>query len=142
MTQKKRLRKQQMKKNIKENIINKVTDESVSNSITSAASMQEVKKYLQDQLFNNEMIKQAKKSMTPEELEEYKKKGEEFFADVNFEDKDGNAIPPVESACAYIAEGLKSGLHPSYLDDDEKRVMEEIYGKEWYKKWGWETLEF
>tara|TARA_Y100000591_G_C21707110_1_gene631427 strand:- start:293 stop:694 length:402 start_codon:yes stop_codon:yes gene_type:complete len=133
MTQKKRLRKQNVKK---------TNDEKTHKEQNAPATMQEVKKYLQDQLFNNEMIKQARESMTPEQLEEYKKKGEEFFANVDFEDKDGNAIPPVESACAYITEGLKSGMHPSYLDDDEKRVMEEIYGKEWYKKWGWESLEF
>jgi hypothetical protein len=133
MTQKKRLRKQNVKK---------TNDEKTHKEQIAPATMQEMKKYLQDQLFNNEMIKQARESMTPEQLEEYKKKGEEFFANVDFEDKDGNTIPPVESACAYITEGLKSGMHPSYLDDDEKRVMEEIYGKEWYKKWGWETLEF
>ena len=133
MTQKKRLRKQNVKK---------TNDEKTHKEQIAPATMDEMKKYLQDQLFNNEMIKQARESMTPEQLEEYKKKGEEFFANVDFEDKDGNTIPPVESACAYITEGLKSGMHPSYLDDDEKRVMEEIYGKEWYKKWGWETLEF
>lgn len=133
MTQKKRLRKQNVKK---------TNDEKINNEQFAPATMDEMKKYLQDQLFNNEMIKQARESMTPEQLEEYKKKGEEFFANVDFEDKDGNTIPPVESACAYITEGLKSGIHPSYLDDDEKRVMEEIYGKEWYKKWGWESLEF
>ena len=133
MTQKKRLRKQNVKK---------TSDEKTQKKQIAPATMQEVNKYLQDQLFNNEMIKQARESMTPEQLEEYKKKGEEFFANVDFEDKDGNTIPPVESACAYITEGLKSGIHPSYLDDDEKRVMEEIYGKEWYKKWGWESLEF
>lgn len=133
MTQKKRLRKQNVKK---------TSDEKTQKKQIAPATMQEVNKYLQDQLFNNEMIKQARESMTPEQLEEYKKKGEEFFANVDFEDKDGNTIPPVESACAYITEGLKSGIHPSYLDDNEKRVMEEIYGKEWYKKWGWESLEF
>lgn len=133
MTQKKRLRKQNVKK---------TNDEKTQKEQSAPATTEEMKRYLQDQLFNNEMIKQARESMTPEQLEEYKKKGEEFFANVDFEDKDGNTIPPVESACAYITEGLKSGMHPSYLDDDEKRVMEEIYGKEWYKKWGWKTLEF
>lgn len=135
MTQKKRLRKQNIKK---------TNDEVKSSTIqsTPAATKEELKKYLHDQLFNNEMIQKARESMTPAQLAEYKKKGEEFFANVDFEDKNGNTVPPVESACAYISEGLKSGMHPSYLDDDEKRVMEEIYGKEWYKKWGWDSLEF
>ena len=133
MTQKKKLRKQNV-------IKHKPNNEEIKEA--PPVTEDELKQYLQDQLFNNEMIKKAKESMTPEQLEEYKKKGEQFFADVNFEDKNGNTVPPVESACAYITEGLKSGMHPSYLDEDEKIVMEEIYGKEWYKKWGWESLNF
>lgn len=140
MTQKKRLRKQNIKKN--EEMTNTDVNTVGNTNDTSAVSMEELKKHLHDQLFNNEMIQKARESMTPEQIEEYKKKGEEFFANVDFEDKNGNAVPPVESACAYISEGLKSGMHPSYLDDDEKRVMEEIYGNEWYKKWGWDSLDF
>ena len=132
MTQKKRLRKQKNSKQITQTEITEAP----------AATMEELKKHLTDQLFNNEMIQKARESMTPEQIEEYKKKGQEFFANVDFEDKNGNTVPPVESAGAYISEGLKSGMHPSYLDDDEKKVMEEIYGKEWYKKWGWESLDF
>ena len=132
MTKKKRLRKS----------IKNISENSESNEIAPQVTIEELKNHLTEQLFNNQMVNTARKSMTKEQLEEYKKKGEEFFADVNFEDKNGNAVPPVESACAYISEGLKSGMHPSYLDDDEKRVMEEIYGKEWYKKWGWKSLEF
>jgi hypothetical protein len=40
-------------------------------------------------------------------------------------------------AGAYISEQLKSGLHPSMMEDDEKRLMEELFGKEWYTKWGY-----
>ena len=115
--------------------------ESETESEQNKPTMDELKNHLHNQLYNNEMIQKAKDNMTPEQLAEYKKKGEEFFADVNFEDKNGNDIPPIESACAYITEGLKSGLHPSYLQEDEQRLMVEIYGKEWYKKWGWETIE-
>ena len=46
-----------------------------------------------------------------------------------------NLLPPIEEAASYIIEGLKSGLHPSCLDDDEKNIMIDSYGKEWYKKW-------
>ena len=76
MTQKKRLRKQNVKK---------TNDEKTHKEQIAPATMDEMKKYLQDQLFNNEMIKQARESMTPEQLEEYKKKGEEFFANVDFD---------------------------------------------------------
>ena len=26
-------------------------------------------------------------------------------------------------------------FHPKIVNDDEKKVLEEVYGKEWYKKW-------
>ena len=128
MTHKKRLRNQ--KKQVQQ------SDDTDQKKTT----MDELKKHLHDQLYNNDMIRKAKESMTPEQLENYKKKGESFFADVNFEEKNGNEIPPVESSCAYITEGLKSGLHPSYLQEDEQNVMVEIYGKEWYKKWGYNSI--
>ena len=37
-----------------------------------------------------------------------------------------------------VVESLKSGLHPSMLEEDEIKVLEEVYGKEWYKKWNYE----
>ena len=30
---------------------------------------------------------------------------------------------------------LKSGLHPKYLSDDERSIMERMEGNEWYDNW-------
>jgi len=88
---------------------------------------------------DNPFIKNALNSLTPEQARNYKKIGEQIFRSVDFQDSEilDNLIPPVDDAAAYIAEGLKSGLHPSALDADEISVMIEVYGKEWYEKWGW-----
>jgi len=89
-------------------------------------------------LWNNEMVNSALKSMSPSDLEHYKKLGESLYKDLNFEtsniESKENIPPYLSDALAYIVESIKSGLHPSMLDEDEKKVLEEIYGKEWYLK--------
>jgi hypothetical protein len=90
-------------------------------------------------LFNNPMVESALKSMSPEELQRYKEIGEKMYGTIDFEDSKilNNVPPPMYEAGAYISEQLKSGLHPSMMEDDEKRLMEELFGKEWYTQWGY-----
>lgn len=90
----------------------------------------------QSNLFDNPMVNSAKASMTPEQIEEYKIKGEAMYNTVDFESNGiiGNEDPLLEFV-AYIKEGLKSGLHPSCLSVDECTAMENMYGKEWEKEW-------
>ena len=40
-------------------------------------------------------------------------------------------------AVAYIETSLRSGLHPSMLEDNEKALLKETYGNEWYHRWGY-----
>ena len=95
--------------------------------------------YTTGSLFNNPMVESALKAMSPEDLHRYREIGEKMYGTVNFEDSQiiKNVPPPMYEAGAYISEQLKSGLHPSMMDDDEKRLMEELFGKEWYTKWGY-----
>jgi hypothetical protein len=43
----------------------------------------------------------------------------------------------MSEALAYNKEGLKSGILPKDLDDDEVNLLVEIYGNEWYKEFGY-----
>lgn len=92
-------------------------------------------------LWNNQMVNSALKAMSPADIEHYKKLGESLYKDINFETSNiesKNNLPPyIADAVAYIVESLKSGLHPSMLHKDEVNVLEEVYGKEWYKKWNY-----
>jgi hypothetical protein len=92
-------------------------------------------------LWNNEMVNSALKSMSPADLEHYKKLGESLYKDLNFEtsniESKENLPPFLADSLAYIVESIKSGLHPSMLNEDEKKVLQEVYGKEWYKKWNY-----
>jgi hypothetical protein len=96
-------------------------------------------------LWNNPMVRSAMKAMTPEQRQHYKEVGEQMYGNMNFKNST-ISIEPAEQmveAKLYITELLKSGLHPSDMDENEKMVMENEYGAEWYKKWGYvmEDLE-
>ena len=84
---------------------------------------------------NNSLVTNALKALSPEQLEQYKKIGEEMYNTVNFEDSKilNNLPPPLAESLAYIKEGLKSGLQPCDLSEGEINILEEGYGKEWYK---------
>jgi hypothetical protein len=91
-----------------------------------------------EDLFNNPLVNNALKAMTPEQLEDYKKFGESMYGSVNFEDSTiiNNIAAPMEESVAYVEEGIKSGLLPEDLTNDEVCLLQEAYGKEWYKRYG------
>ena len=90
-------------------------------------------------LFNNPMIEAAERALSPEEKEKYKQIGESMYGNMSFENSDMILNPDVEllEALAYIEEELKCGMHPSILDDNEKELLKDAYGEEWYTKWGY-----
>jgi hypothetical protein len=99
-------------------------------------------------IFSNPQIQRAKESLTPQMREQYEQLGESIWnqmeasqmtisnntgENVNFTGE--NLPPPVEEAAAHISEALKSGMHPSLLEEDEKKVMVECFGSTWWRKW-------
>ena len=46
----------------------------------------------------------------------------------------------MEEAVSYVVESLKSGLHPKYLTEDEQVLLQAAYGDEWYKEWGYDSI--
>jgi hypothetical protein len=90
-------------------------------------------------LFDNPMVRNILKNMSPEDVLAYKKMGKEMYGSIDFEKSEvlANLPPPMSEALAYIKEGLKSGILPKDLDDDEVNLLVEIYGNEWYKEFGY-----
>ena len=87
-------------------------------------------------LWDNAMVRDAKARMSKEDIEQYKKIGEQFYKDMDFQQ--GNSIDNIiKESAAYLSSLLNSGLLPHNLDKDEKRVLKEIYGEKWYEKWGY-----
>lgn len=94
-------------------------------------------------VFDNPAAELALKNLTPEQREHYRVIGEELYGRVDFPDAKvlNNMPPPMEECAAYIADGLKSGLLPKDLSDDEKRVAQEAWGKQWWIQFGFTDEE-
>jgi len=92
-----------------------------------------------DTLWDNPMTRSAMKSMSPEELQRYKDIGESMYGDVDFEASKvlNNLPPPMAEAVAYVNESLKSGMHPSMLEENEVALLTDVYGEKWYEKWNY-----
>jgi hypothetical protein len=90
-------------------------------------------------IFNNPLIESVKRSLSPEELAHYEKLGKALYADVEFETSKSisNIDPPMVEAIAYIESSLRSGMHPSYLDDNEKMILKNAYGDDWVTRYGY-----
>ena len=87
-------------------------------------------------LWNNPMMQEAKKSLSPDDVKHYKEIGESMYKDVDFETStiNGENIPPfISNSLNNIINAINSGLHISMLNQDEISLLENIYGKEWYK---------
>jgi hypothetical protein len=94
-------------------------------------------------LFNNPLVNNALKALTPDQLEGYKKFGQSLYGTINYEDSTiVNNIPaPIEESVAYIEEGLKAGIDPCDLSEDEVVVLQKAYGEEWYLRYGFTKEE-
>lgn len=110
------------------------------NQETSSSSKE--KKSVSEELFNN-MREKFLENLSEEDKEAYQKFGEKFHKSFNV--MTGEAIDlsniSMEEALSYVVESLKSGLHPKYLDESERAMMQAGYGEEWYKEWGCDNLD-
>ena len=95
-------------------------------------------KPLDNDLFDNPMVHAALAAMSPEEKENYQRIGEQMYGNMNFEDARFliNPDSKMNEALACLESQLRSGLHPSDLEDNEKAVLKDAYGDNWYEKWG------
>ena len=73
-----------------------------------------------------------KESLSPEDKIKYQKQGDAFFS--NFDFKNGQMITPLEHTSNHIIAALKSGLTINDLDEDEKQIMNTVYGDDWMDK--------
>jgi hypothetical protein len=94
-------------------------------------------------LFNNPMVNNALKALSPEQLKDYKRMGEYMYGNIDFVDnKVINGLDKsLDESAFYIMEGLKSGLLPQDLDENEVHVLTTVYGNEWYVPLGYSRTE-
>lgn len=91
-------------------------------------------------LFDNDMVHAASAAMSSEQKRRYLDLGNELFTSMESANtpRGGGADPNhIADAILYVTEQVKAGLHISMLDKDEKNLMVNVYGREWYKRWGY-----
>jgi hypothetical protein len=119
------------------NNIEKKLIQKVNNDNDLSSNKAKTKLYNQEDLFNNPMVEKAKKNLSKETLENLKAYGEEMFS-IDFETKGTSADDSTsEEVLAQLDMMLRSGLHPSDLNFEEKDFLKEYVGKKWYEKYGW-----
>jgi hypothetical protein len=90
-------------------------------------------------LFDNPMVENAKKMLSPEQIEEYKKIGEYMYSNEALKQIENKSLDKVnndEYILRYASEALNSGLSPLDLSQTELDVLKKIYGDTWYEKFG------
>lgn len=85
-------------------------------------------------LFDDPRIKDTFNGLPKEQQEEYKRQGEHMYSRDYENDNIGSEEDKMIDAAAFISEGLKSGLRPGQLDENEVEVMRSIFGSEWYRR--------
>ena len=91
-------------------------------------------------LYDNPMVESARQNMTKEQLEAYKSQGESMYNSIDFVDNNGksrNAPEELLDAASYIINSINSGMHISYLEENERLLLEDVLGKEWYTNFGY-----
>lgn len=90
-------------------------------------------------LFNNPMTQAAMAALSNEDKERYRVIGEQLYGNIDYQEGKvlNNMQPDMMEAIAYIETQLQSGMHPSVLEDNEKAILADAYGDEWYIDWGY-----
>jgi len=97
-----------------------------------------------EELLTNPYIEDAKKAMSPEDLERYKEIGKYMYeTDIYQKAEFGEKVKEakIEDFATYAIQGLKAGLDPMELSQKEIKALIDLYGVEWYLKFGFQENE-
>lgn len=83
-------------------------------------------------LFNNPMVDEARKNMTPEMLQRYTTYGEQLHS-INFENVMTDKMIQISNCMFWLDKALKAGLLVEDLTKDEINFLEQELGKDWQK---------
>lgn len=95
-------------------------------------------------LYNNPMVDMARKAMTPEQLEEYKRMGEYMYNNDTYKITEmGSKITACNTrdCLSYAVQSLRSGLDPFDLTEEELQALISHYGRCWYREFDYQEFE-
>lgn len=95
-------------------------------------------------LYDNPFVNSAKKAMTQEQIEEYKKVGEYMYNSIDYKEISlGSKVQVAgdDDLLFYATEAIKSGMDPKDLSHQELQLLLNSYGIEWFRQFGFEDNE-
>ena len=112
-----------IKEKLREKIIEKQKQENSGNS-------------KRDPLFENPMFQEMKNSLSVEDQKKYEQYGKYMYEEMDQLDEKGDIKAAIDTV-SQIKLMLESGMHPSYLEKEEREFLKNYLGEEWYKNFGY-----
>ena len=105
------------------------------------SKLEQIKKA--EHLFSENRLKEMQDKISDEDKERYKKIGEEFYNAIDFEAVNTQGAAASSNSdeiemenIAQLKLMLNSGIHPSYLNNEEKSMLSNAFGEKWYENFG------
>ena len=90
-------------------------------------------------LFDDPNMKKAFQNLSKKDQEQYIQQGQHMYSKNYTDTNELNEDEKMIDAAAYISEGLKSGLKPSELQENEVEVMRSVFGEKWFLRFNYES---
>lgn len=91
------------------------------------------------------MVQAARKALSPEQIEEYKKIGEHMYNNTDYHLSEVKSTKVKDSSptdlLVYAVQALKAGGDPKDLTDKEIDMLVSVYGEKWYEKFDLDESE-
>lgn len=88
-------------------------------------------------IFTNKSIQRAGENLTEEEKANFKKLGEQIHSyDYTEDPTESKYGKQYDEALAHLVYSLKSGIHPTSLNEDARNVLKVKFGDAWYQEFG------
>ena len=96
----------------------------------------EESKKKKDPLFDNPMFTEMKNSLSEDEQKKYEKYGKYMYEEMD-QVTDSGEMKAIVDTVSQIKLMVESGLHPSFLDKEEKEFLKNYLGEKWYESFGY-----
>lgn len=115
-----------IKEKLKEKIKEKQRNEANANNANTK----------KDPLFDNPMFQEMKNSLSPEEQKKYEQYGKYMYEEMDQFTEKGDMKAAIDTV-SQIKLMLESGMHPSFLEKEEKEFLKNYLGDKWYETFGY-----
>jgi predicted RNA-binding protein with EMAP domain len=89
-----------------------------------------------DPLFDNPMFTEMKNSLSEDEQKKYEKCGKYMYEEMD-QITDNGEMKAIVDTVSQIKLMVESGMHPSFLDKEEKEFLKNYLGEKWYETFGY-----